>query len=400
LKLLVITPRFPYPLERGDKLRAYHQIRQLSKHHQVTLVALSEGPVDPEALQKVSKGCCENIHVVTRSRITTVWSTLLAVLRGQPLQVGYFYSAAAARKIDQIIEEEKPDHIYCQLIRTAAFGRNNSIPRTLDYQDAFSASMQRRAGQSPVWLRWIFSLEARRIARYEQRASGWFNSQVIISEQDRDLLGFAGSEQVQIVANGVDTEFFSSPLANAPATVPANSGQRDLLFVGNMGYPPNVNAVVTLVAEILPLLREVRPQTDLLIAGARPTKVVKQFEAPGIEVSGWLDDIRTAYERGRVMVVPLIIGAGMQNKILEAMSMGVPCVTTDLVNRAIGAIPDEEILIATSPQEFADQTLRLLSSPELYASLSLNALKLVQSRYSWQAVGDTLVSAMATEHGK
>ncbi|CAB4533903.1 unannotated protein [freshwater metagenome] len=382
MKLLVITPRFPYPLERGDKLRAYHQIRQLSQSHEVTLVALSEGPVDPEAFDKVAADCCSNIHVISRSRVTTVVSTLLAVLRGQPLQVGYFNSASAAREIDQIIAKEKPDHIYCQLIRTASYGRNNSIPRTLDYQDAFSASMQRRADQSPSWLRWIFALEARRIARYEERAFAWFDSQVIISEQDRDLLGFAGSEKVQIVRNGVDTEFFS------PHSTPTD--QRDLLFVGNMGYPPNVNAVTTLVSEILPLVREARPQTDLLIAGARPTKAVQQLAGAGIEVSGWLDDIRSAYERGRIMVVPLVIGAGLQNKILEAMSMGVPCITTELVNRAIGAVPDEEVLIASSAQEFAEQTLRLLESPELYSRISAGGLQLVQSRYSWQAVGETL----------
>jgi glycosyltransferase involved in cell wall biosynthesis len=200
-------------------------------------------------------------------------------------------------------------------------------------------------------------------------------------------LGFAGSEKVQVVRNGVDTEFFS------PSSTPTD--QRDLLFVGNMGYPPNVNAVTTLVSEILPLVRGERPQTDLLIAGARPTKAVQQLGGVGIEVSGWLDDIRSAYERGRIMVVPLVIGAGLQNKILEAMSMGVPCVTTELVNRAIGAVPDEEILIATSAQEFAQQTLRLLESPELYSRISAGGLKLVQSRYSWQAVGETLIAAFA-----
>ncbi|MCX6523300.1 MAG: glycosyltransferase, partial [Actinobacteria bacterium] len=184
-----------------------------------------------------------------------------------------------------------------------------------------------------------------------------------------------------------DTEFFSSQ--NMP------TDQRDLLFVGNMGYPPNVKAVTTLVSEILPLVRRARPQTDLLIAGARPTKSVQQLQDVGIEVSGWLDDIRFAYERGRIMVVPLVIGAGLQNKILEAMSMGVPCVTTELVNSAIGAVPGEEILIASTAQEFADQTLQLLTSPELYDRISSAGRQLVQSRYSWQAVGDSLISAFA-----
>ena len=131
------------------------------------------------------------------------------------------------------------------------------------------------------------------------------------------------------------------------------------------------------------------------VAGARPTKSVQQLQGVGIEVSGWLDDIRSAYERGRIMVVPLVIGAGLQNKILEAMSMGVPCVTTELVNSAIGAVPGEEILIASTAQEFADQTMQLLTSPELYERISTAGRQLVQSRYSWQAVGDSLISAFA-----
>jgi len=382
VKLLVVTPRFPYPIERGDKLRAFHQIRQLTADHEVTLVALSEGPVDPAALDAVTSEHGPTVHVISRSRLTTLFGVLRALLTGVPLTVGYFRSRAAARRIDEIIATERPDRIYCQLIRTAAYGRDRGVPTMIDYQDCFSAAAQRRATRSHRAVRWLFQLEARRVRRYEAQAFAWFDHHVIISEQDRAMLDFAGSDRVEVLPNGVDTEFFA-PRATTEV-------RRDIVFVGNMGYPPNVDAVGLLCAEILPLVRERRPDTDLLIAGARPSRSVRQLEGPGVEVSGWIDDIRTAYARGRIMVAPLMIGAGQQNKILEAMAMGIPCVTTELVNRAIGATDGVEVLIGGTPEEFADHIVALLESPERREEMAAHAQRFVEQRYSWAAVGDRL----------
>ena len=135
---------------------------------------------------------------------------------------------------------------------------------------------------------------------------------------------------------------------------------------------------------------------DVLIAGARPSRAVRNLAGPGVEISGWVDDIRDAYRSGRVMVAPLLIGAGQQNKILEAMAMGVPCVTTDLVNRAIGAEPGREIFVANTAEEFATQILELLDDPALRERVAVEARDFVARNYSWRSIGtrlDTVMSA-------
>jgi sugar transferase (PEP-CTERM/EpsH1 system associated) len=387
VKLLAVTPRFPYPLEKGDKLRAFHQLRALAQHHEIVLVALAESPVPAGDLARLQE-FCSSVHVITRSRVTMAGSLARAVLTGEPLQVGYFRSRSAEEQVRRLVASERPDHVYCQLIRTAPYGRDLPVPATLDYQDAFSAAARRQADTSAWWLAPLLRLEARRISRYEQRAQAWFDHQVIISEQDRDLLGFPGAELVEVIANGVDTEFF------APTDPPAD--MCDISFVGNMGYPPNVDAAETLVTKILPLVREHRPGASVLLAGARPARSVQRLAGDGVEVSGWVDDIRSGYARGRIMVAPLAIGAGQQNKILEAMSMGVPCITTELVNRAIGAVPGEQILIGTTPQELAAHALALLDDPARHRQLSLAGRSMVTERYSWAAVGERLAGVFAS----
>lgn len=381
MKLLVVTSRFPYPIERGDKLRAHHQIRQLATRHEVVLLALSEHDVPADHLARL-EDVCARVHVVQRSRVATVRSMVRAAVRREPLQVGYFMAPEVVARVRAIIDEERPDHVYCQLVRTAEVGRDLPCPTTLDYQDAFSAAARRRADHSLLGIRQVLRREAAAVARYEAEAFEWFDHHVIISAQDRDLLAFPEAERVEVLPNGVDTEFFH-PLEPLP-------DGRDLVFVGNMGYAPNVAAVDALVGEILPLVQRDRPGTDLLVAGARPRRSVRRLAGPTVEVTGWMDDIRDGYRRGRVLVAPLFIGAGQQNKILEAMAMGVPCVTTELVNNAIGAEPGVEVLVAASPAEFAQQVLSLLESPDLASSMAERALAFVRHRYSWEAVGAQL----------
>lgn len=381
MKLLAITPRFPYPLEKGDKLRAYHQLRALSSEHEVVLVALTEGPVPPEDLARLRE-FCSRVHVVPRSRPTMALSLLRAVVSGDPLQVGWFRSRRAEAEVRRIVAAERPDHVYCQLLRTAPYGRGLGVPTTLDYQDAFSAAARRHAATAAWWLRPVLAEEARRVARHERLAADRFDHLVIISEQDRDLLGLADPSRVEVLPNGVDTEFFAAR---------ESSGRlHDLTFVGNMGYAPNVDAAVTLVEQVLPLVRATRPEASVLLAGARPAKAVQRLAGPHVEVSGWVDDIRDGYARGRVMVAPLQIGAGQQNKVLEAMSMGVPVVTTQLVNSAIGAAPGEQIQVASTPEEFAARTLELLEDPQLHARIAAAGREFVGRRYSWAAVGRQL----------
>jgi sugar transferase (PEP-CTERM/EpsH1 system associated) len=387
VKIVVVASRFPYPLEKGDKLRVFHQMRHMAlAGHEVVLVAISDGPVPPEDLERLS--FCSSVHVVPLGRVPRLVGVARALWSGRPLQVGYFDAGRVGDEVADVVAAERPDAVFCQLIRTAGYGRGLGVPTTIDYQDCFSAITWRRSGTAPWPLRAVMRREAVRIARYEHAVAEWFDRRVIISEQDRAALQVAEDEfPVDVVTNGVDTEYFRPGAVDLEPTA-------DVCFIGNLGYRPNVVATNRLVREVLPRLRQLRPGTDVVLAGARPARSVLALAGDGVEVRGWVDDIRTAYASGRVMVAPLFTGAGQQNKVLEAMAMGMACVTSDLVNNAIGATPGEEIETATDMAEFADRTAALLADEERRAEMGRRARKFVTASYSWPVVTDRLVDIL------
>jgi polysaccharide biosynthesis protein PslH len=377
LRLLILTSRFPYPIEKGDKLRAFHQIRTMAKRHEIVLVALTERPVPAEDLARLTP-LCRRVEVIDRPRRRILPSLVEAAVAGRPVQVGYFDDAPSAARLAEVVAEERPDAVFAQLIRTAPMVRGLGVPVVLDYQDAFSAITRRRSGSAPLPLRPLLRLEAARIGRYEASVADWVDATTIISEADRQLLRLTEPGAVTVVPNGVDTDYFAPP-AVRPDT------RHDLVFVGNLGYRPNVEAAHFLVEQVLPLLRLRRRGARLLLAGARPSRSVRRLAGDGVELSGWMDDIRDAYLSAPVMVAPLFGGAGQQNKILEAMAMGTPCVTSERVNAAIGA-SEREIVVAGDARSFADATADLLEQPRRAGELAVAARRFVEERYAWDEV--------------
>ncbi len=385
MKIAVLTSRFPYPIEKGDKLRLFHQLRVLSQQHEIVLIALAETPPDDDDLQIV-QNICSKVYVLPLTPIQIVANLVNSFFRNIPFQVGYFFNEKTAEQIETILRAEQPQHLYCQLIRMAMYAQSSKIPATLDYMDNFSINTTRRAEQASFFTKYLWKREAKMTAEFEKQAFSWFRRSTIISEQDRELLPFSQKQQVLIVPNGVDTSFFVPDIEAKK--------KHDLAFVGNMGYQPNIEAAKFLAEQIMPLVWVKQPKTTLLIAGARPTQEVQRLENEGITVTGWLDDIREAYHSSRVMVAPLFTGSGQQNKILESMATGVPCITTTLVNNAIGATPQTEILIADDAASFAEQILGALEKPNLQKEIAKNALNFVQKNYSWQYYGEKLAEIM------
>lgn len=374
MRLFFLLPRVPYPTEKGDKLRAFHQIKQLSKHHEITLCALNDGTLHEDAIP-VLKKYVKTIHIIPLSKVTVVFNIIKALFSGKPLQVGYFYNAASARAIRKLIEESKPDHIFCQLIRVAEYVKNVPIPKTLDYQDVFSKGVERRLVTAPFYLKPFLRIEFNRLQNYEREAFDAFDNKIIISKPDRDLIPHAQREKIVVVANGVDTEFFK----------PIEREKRyDLVFTGNMGYPPNINAAEYLVNEILPLVFMKRPDLKVLIAGASPHLRVQALRSNQITVSGWVADMRESYASSRIFIAPMQIGTGLQNKILEAMSMQLPCITSPLAFQALNAREEEEILVADNPQSYANHILLLLDNPEIASQIAKNGQAFVHEDYSWE----------------
>ncbi len=373
MRLFFILPRVPYPTEKGDKLRAFHQIRELSARHEIILCALNDGDLHEDAIP-VLKRYVKAVHVIPIPKLTIVISLIRTFLSKKPLQVGYFYNAAAAARIHALIDEYKPDHIFCQLIRVAEYVKGINIPKTLDYQDVFSKGMERRLATAPFYLRPFLRTEYRRLLRYEHDVFDAFDNKIIISAPDRDLIPHPGRDHIVVVANGVDTAFFR-PVATTPDV--------DLIFTGNMGYPPNIRSAEYLVNEILPLVMRKKPGIRLLIAGASPHLRVMALKSPQVEVTGWVADIRDCYARAKIFIAPMQIGTGLQNKLLEAMAMRLPCLTSPLAFQALNAREGEDILVAGTPAEYADHVLSLLDDPRKADAIAAKGFEFVQRNFSW-----------------
>ena len=374
MKLFVLLSRFPYPLEKGDKLRAYHQIKELSKNHEIHLFCLTDTPILPAWKAEIAK-FCESIEIAKLSKLLIYWNTATKLISDKPYQVGYFYQSRIARRIHQRIKELQPDHIYCQLIRTAEYVKNIlNIPKTIDYQDALSKGMFRRAELANGIYKRMFLSEGKRLSEYENRIFDYFNNHVIISEQDRNFINHPSNKEIVIVENGIADKFFEYEKTDTP--------KNELVFTGNMNYPPNIQCSEFIVNEILQLMSA---DIKLVLAGASPHERIQSLALDGkITVTGWVEDIRDAYAAGKVFTAPLFIGTGLQNKLLEAMAMGVPCVTTSLANNALKATPDEHILIAETAQEFANKIRNLLEDPQLYARISKSGKSFVKENFSWE----------------
>jgi polysaccharide biosynthesis protein PslH len=383
MRIFVLLSRFPYPLEKGDKLRAYHQIKELSKHHEIILCALSDVEVDADSRKELEQ-YCSHVEVIRMSKGQIYWQMAMQFLTSlKPLQVAYFYNASAKAKIRKLIEEKKPDHLYCQLVRVTEYVKDLSIPKTLDYMDALGTGVERRIDRSPFYMRPLLSMEARRLMRYEQEIHGHFDHLTVISEQDRLLIGL--DREITVVPNGVDLEAFKVRTADKIY---------DLIFTGNMAYPPNVETAVHLVRKIMPIIWKSRPEVTLALVGATPDPKVQALASDRVTVTGWVEDMSAYYAKGKVFIAPMSIGTGLQNKLLEAMAMNLPCITSNLVNNALGAQNRVSVLLGETPVQYASLALSVLNDEGLSQKIAVNGFLHVSEKFTWKGTTDRLMVLM------
>ncbi len=373
MKLFIILPRFPYPTEKGDKLRAFNQLKELSEGHDITLFALSHHKVSEEDYSKV-KQYCKRIITFRLNFIHVVFNLVMALLKGWPLQAGYYYSYSAQRKINRLLTEINPDHIYCQLLRTAPYAFKTNIPKTLDYQDVFSKGIERRIPKSGFFMKGLLTFELKRLKNFEKRIFDIFDNKTIISKPDRDCIPHAEKEEITIVPNGVDQNYFKAYKTKKTT---------DLLFTGNMGYPPNIDCAEYLVRKVLPIIHKKYPDIKLTIAGASPHQRVKNLASESVIVTGWVDDIREYYAAARIFMAPLQLGTGLQNKLLEAMAMKLPCITSSLCNSALMAKENVEILIGDNPAQVAEKTILLIEDKLLADNIAISGFEFIKENYTW-----------------
>lgn len=371
-KLLILLPRVPDVLDKGDKLRAFNQIKELSKYHQIYLICL-----DTEKGEKnlsLLKEFCSDIQVFKISKFSSFFNMSLCLFSSKPFQVGYFYNSTVKKKIQTYIKNLKPDHIFVQLIRTTEYVKDiHDIPKTLDFMDAFSTGIQRRLSSMSWLIKIFYQSEFHRLRKYESLMFDYFDNRTIISEVDRDLIFHSKKDEIHVVSNGVDVSFFDER--------DKYENEANILFTGNMAYPPNIKAADFITKELVPVLSKF----NFIIAGSNPSPSLMARESSNIIVTGWVEDIKEYYLKGKIFCAPMFIGTGVQNKLLEAMAMGIPCVTTPLANKALGAVSEESVLIADDLDSFVKQINKLQNDKDLYYKIVNNARDFVRNNYSWSS---------------
>lgn len=392
MKILVVLPRFPYPLEKGDKLRAFHQIRCLSEHHDIYLFCLSHQSVTTEQQDRL-RPYCRKIDVARLSTIGSGCKAVRNAFRDKSLQMGYWYSRRARHQLEALAAQVQPDVVYCQMLRTMDYVRNLRQPKVMDFQDALSLNIERRMLNHRGLRYFMLHYEFKMLRQAEYASYHRFNALTIISDVDRQAIPGKDNRHIVIVPNGVDMSYYHP--------MPSVSKQYEVVFCGNMQYVPNVDAVRFLIEEVMPVVWETMPTAHVLLAGTSPVASVRRLASNKVTVSGSVDDIRRCYASGQVFVAPMRLGSGLQNKLLEAMAMHVPCVTTPLANTALGATPGEEIQVGEGAVALAAHIVQLLQQDDLRQQQAQRAYHFVQEHYSWSSATQVLEQVLinATHHG-
>lgn len=390
MKILVVLPRFPYPLEKGDKLRAYHQIVELSKRHSIYLFCVSHTRV-VEAQIEALRPYCAGIRVVHLFRPACWWGVVRNWLLAKSLQMGYWGTAKAKRACKAFCKAVEPDVVYGQMLRTMPLTARLPYPKVMDFQDALSMNAERRMDKARGFWHYVLHFEFKMLRSSEYNAFSIYDALTIISEVDADAIPHKRSGEIRIVPNGVDFDYFSR------ADEGAGCGEKryDIVFCGNMSYAPNIDAVRYLTEEVMPKVWAKRPETTVLIAGTSPKRRVSKLGADSrVAVSGWMEDIREAYRTARVFAAPMQIGSGLQNKLLEAMAMGLPCATTTIAAAAIGIEDGRHALVADGAEAFAESLLTLLCDEARAEALAEEGYRYVRERFGWEPAVEKLEAVL------
>lgn len=378
MKIAFVAPRFPFPPLQGDRLRAYQFLLRLQREHTVTLITPA---VPGHTADAVVERVCTRWVPVTQSRWNTIGQLIQAISGRLPMQTLLFCTPSFKQQVAQVLEHESFDLVHIHTARVAPAAAQAPAAMVIDFIDALSLNMQRRASREQGPLRWLLQLEARRMAAYEQQLLGLFDQQVISSPLDRAVIG--NSPRLHVVPNGVALDQFVF-----------YQGQREpqtIIFSGRMGYFPNADAARFFATMVLPLIRRRLPDARFRIVGADPPKNIRALAAlPGVEVTGYVQQIEVALQQATIAVAPLRAGSGMQLKVLEAMASGLPLVATHSVVEPLKARAGEHILVADEPEAIAEACVRLLCDPVLRATMAHNARRLVEEHYTWERAAATL----------
>lgn len=381
-KIVFITSRFPFPPNKGDQLRVYQQLVHLANYHEIHLISISDKKVKKDDFIVLNKFCASNT-VFVLPKYKRIIRLIIALFSNKPFQVAYFFNSSVNRKIKKLICELKADYAYSHLIRTNEYLLSvDSSIKIIDFMDAFSEGLNKRIAYEKNELKKIIlKEEKRRVNLYESKALEQNDRFCIISNQDKSFIKNKTDKKINVVPNGVDFNQF----------YPKNTEKNyDLVFMGNLDYPPNIVAVNYLIDEIYPEALKRFPKLTLLIAGRNATKSLRSKITDRIFLIENFEDISDALALAKIHIAPMQISIGLQNKIIQSMAMKLPNIVSQLANNAIEAINGQELLVANSVLDYVDSITLLLENQVVYDSISNNAYSFVHKNFDWKTITSSM----------
>ena len=384
MRLLFVANRMPYPPFRGDKLKIYNLAKELCDEHEIHLVTIAESKEDFQHIPELNK-IFTSVQAVYLPKYKSYLNTIMGLFSKKPLQVSYFKSTPFEKLLISILKEYSFDGIHVQHLRISQYHSHLPLERSiLDLPDAFSLYWKRRYLNSKNWFVKAFNyIEYRKLEKYEQSILPIFPIVLVCSKEDQQYLSLQTKGNIQLLQNGVDTVAF------APREGIGYIEHR-VLFTGNMDYAPNIDAVTYFSEEIWPSVVSKIPSAKFIIAGQRPVPKVLALASETIEILGFIPNLADEYAKAHVVISPLRIGAGTQNKVLESLSMDIPVITTHVGYEGLELPENTGALLSETPEQFIDNLLKVLSNDSFRQELGKKGGEHIRKNFSWKIIAKKL----------
>jgi sugar transferase (PEP-CTERM/EpsH1 system associated) len=385
--ILFLAHRIPYPPDRGDKIRSWNVLKHLATLARVHLACFADDEADAAhlpALREALGGALGEAHVEVR-RTGKIAAAAEALRTGKPISLTMFDSAALHDFVHGVLARQSVGTVFAFSSQMAQFVPEPLDQRfIMDFCDMDSAKFADYSGAGPM--RWVHAREAGKLQAFERATAARADASIFVSEAERQLftsrIALPGRD-VRAISNGIDLDFYD-PLADFPRS--GTPGAPLLVFTGQMDYRPNVEAVAGFADEVLPILLRRHPDLRFAIVGRNPASAVQRLsERRGIIVTGSVPDVRTWLAAASIVVAPLRIARGIQNKVLEAMAMARPVIASAGAFEGIEAVHGRDLIVADSADEQAAAIQSLLADPAASAAMGAAARRQMEARYHWQA---------------
>jgi sugar transferase (PEP-CTERM/EpsH1 system associated) len=382
-ELLYLVHRIPYPPNKGDKIRSYHLLKHLNTRFRVHLGAFVDDPDDWQYAQMLTEMVSGEVKLLPLNSRWATLSSASGLLKGEPLTLPYYRSAALQRWVEDLLEKRPIQHA---VVFSSAMAQYlmpyPAMHRIIDFVDIDSDKWRQYAERKTWPMSWIYRREATTLLAVERQVASTFAASTLVSRAEAELfqqLAPESADRVTYYNNGVDLDYYSPA---RPYDLPYASGERALVFTGAMDYWANVDAVTWFAHEIFPALRKQYADVCFYIVGSRPTAQVRALAGNGIVVTGSVPDVRPYVAHAAVAIAPLRIARGIQNKVLEAMAMARPVVVSPQALEGISAQPGTEVLLAVNAAAFIALIGAQLLQPD--ETLGPAARLRVEQDYSWE----------------